>query len=104
MEQNKSQFIYVIKPISRLLKEENWTHRENEIVNRHFAFLQKMMSECKLILAGKTEGLDEKTFGIVIIEADSKEEALELMKNDPGVSEGIMVGELFPYKVALLRK
>jgi len=104
MEQQKSQFIYVIRLIPPLLKEENWTEREEGIVNRHFDFLKKKLAEGKLILAGKTNGLDEKTFGIVIIEVDSTEEALEFMNSDPAVSEGIMSAELYPYRVAIMRK
>jgi uncharacterized protein YciI len=62
-----------------------------------------MKADGKLILAGKTEGLDNKTFGIVIIEADSKKDAINLMKNDPAVLEGIMTSELYPYKVAIMK-
>lgn len=36
----KKQFIYVLKLIPVLLKEENWTAREEEIVDRHFKKLQ----------------------------------------------------------------
>ena len=57
----------------------------------------------KLILAGRTLNMDEKTFGIVILEVTSKEEAETIMKNDPAVSEGIMTAELFPYRVALMK-
>lgn len=54
-------------------------------------------------MAGKTDGLDEKTFGIVIFEADSEEEAKLIMESDPAVAEGIMNAELFPYRVALMK-
>lgn len=47
--------------------------------------------------------MDEKTFGIVIFEADSEEEAQLIMKNDPAVAEGIMTADLFPYRVALIK-
>lgn len=65
--------------------------------------LQGLLKEGKLILAGKTEGLDSKTFGIVIFEADSEEEAKMIMDSDPAVLEGIMTAELHPYRVALMR-
>ncbi|HHY82773.1 MAG TPA: hypothetical protein GX505_08865 [Clostridiales bacterium] len=106
MEQEKrqSQFIYVLRPIPRLLKEENWTEQEEKIIDKHFAYLQNLLAEGKLILAGKTCGLDEKTFGVVIIEADSIEEAYQMMNNDPGVSDGIMTAELFTYNVAIMRQ
>jgi hypothetical protein len=38
------------------------------------------------------------------LEVESEAEAIAIMKNDPSVSEGIMEAELFPYKVALIRR
>lgn len=63
----QKQFIYILKLIPSLLNVDNWTAHDEEIVDRHFAKLQELLKEEKLILAGKTVGLDEKTFGIVII-------------------------------------
>lgn len=102
--EKKEQFIYVIKPIPPLLIEDNWTAKEEAIIDRHFAYLQKLLAEKKLILAGKTKGLDDKTFGIVIIEANTFAEAKEITCNDPGISEGIMNYELFPYHVAIMKE
>lgn len=99
----KKQFIYVLKLIPSLLNEKNWTAKEEGIVEKHFIKLQGLLKEGKLILAGKTDGLDEKTFGIVILEVDSEDEAKFIMKNDPAVAQGIMKAELFPYKVALIK-
>ena len=104
MAKEKKQFIYVLKLIPSLLNENNWTEREEKIVDRHFAKLQVLLREGKLILAGKTMGIDEKTFGIVILETESEEEALTIMGNDPSVAEGIMKAELFPYTIAFIRK
>ncbi len=104
MTDEKKQFIYVLKLIPPLLNADNWTEKEEKIIVRHFAKLQKLLKEGKLILAGKTSGLDEKTFGIVILEVESEDEAFTIMKNDPSVAEGIMEAELFPYHVALLKK
>ena len=98
------QYIYVLRLIPRLLKESNWTESDNAVVGRHFAHLQSLLEEGKLILAGKTEGLNEKTFGIVIFEAEDLESAQELMRLDPAVHAGVMTAELFPYTVALMRE
>ena len=97
------QFIYVLKLIPRLLKESNWTDADNEVVERHFAHLQSLLAEGKLILAGKTEGLEERTFGIVIFEAEDLESAQKQMRLDPAVQDGIMDAELYPYTIALMR-
>ena len=99
----KMQFIYVLKPIPKLLEPENWTDRDNEIVARHFEKLQDSLKEGRLILAGRTLNSDPSAFGIVVFEANSEAEAREIMQTDPAVKEKIMTAELFPYRVALLR-
>lgn len=104
MANEKKQFIYVLKLIPSLLNVDNWTEREEKIVDKHFTRLQGLLEEGKLVLAGKTLGIDEKTFGIVILEVESEEEALIIMSSDPAVAEGIMNAELFPYKIAFIKK
>lgn len=101
MADQKKQFIYVLKLIPPLFNIDHWTKTEESIVDRHFARLQELLEEGKLILAGKTSGIDEKTFGIVILEVDNEEAARAIMQNDPAVSEGIMTAELFSYQIAL---
>lgn len=100
----KKQFIYVLKLIPSLLVPENWTEKEEKIVDSHFERLLELRNDGKLILAGKTAGLDDKTFGIVILEVHSDDEAFAIMGNDPCVREGIMTAELFPYHVAVMRE
>ncbi len=97
------QFIYVIKPVPRLQVEANWTETDNAVAAEHFAYLKGLLAEGRLILAGKTDGLDERTFGIVVFEAESMEAAERTLKEDPAVKAGIMTGEVFGYSVALSR-
>ncbi|MCR8849503.1 YciI family protein [Rossellomorea sp. SC111] len=98
------EFIYVLKLIPRLYQEENWTAGDEEIVKRHFERLKEWTDNGTVILAGRTLNEEEKAFGIVVFEADDEEQAKAFMKEDPTVTEGIMTAELFPYRVALLRK
>ncbi|MFZ5352567.1 MAG: YciI family protein [Bacillota bacterium] len=102
MENSKKQYIYIIKPIPRLLDENNWTDEDRAAIGRHVEALEKYKSEGRLILAGRTQTLNEKTFGIVIVEAGSEDEAYSMMINDPAVKEGLMTAELYPYKVAIM--
>ncbi|MGV3466536.1 MAG: YciI family protein [Heyndrickxia sp.] len=97
----RKQFIYTLKLIPPLLDPNNWTDRENQIVDNHFSRLSKLLKDDKLILAGRTQTMDENTFGIVILQVETEEEAIQLMNHDPTVKEGIMTAELYPYKVAL---
>ncbi|MGF3101985.1 YciI family protein [Rossellomorea sp. DUT-2] len=98
------EFIYVLKLIPRLHKEENWTTEDEGIVQRHFERLKELTDSGVVILAGRTLNEEENAFGIVVFEAEDVEKAREFMKEDPTVKEGIMTAELFPYRVALLRK
>ncbi len=98
----KKQFIYVLKLIPRLLKEKNWTERDNEIVGRHFKRLQQLQKDGKLILAGRTLTTDENGLGIVILQVDTEAEAKEIMTSDDAVKEKIMTARLYPFSVALL--
>ncbi|MFD2445131.1 YciI family protein [Bacillus sp. CGMCC 1.16607] len=95
------QFLYKLKLIPELLDEANWTDKENNMVYEHFKVLQELLKENKLIMAGKTDNLDETTFGIVILQVDSEEAARTIMENDPTVKGGIMTAQLYPYRVAL---
>ena len=99
----KLQFLYQLKLIPTLLDESNWTDKENNIVQHHFEVLQSWQQQGKLILAGRTLMMDSSGFGIVILEVDSEEEAINLMESDPAIKEGIMTATLFPYRVALIK-
>ncbi|MDZ5472420.1 YciI family protein [Bacillus sp. 31A1R] len=98
------QFLYKLKLKTIYLNNENWTEKEEEIINRHFLRLKKYTEEGKVILAGRTLNEDNSGFGIVIFEAESETSARQFMESDPAISEGMMDGILFPYRVALMRK
>ncbi|WP_226677253.1 YciI family protein [Rossellomorea aquimaris] len=98
------EFIYVLKLIPRLYQEENWTAVDEGIVQRHFERLKELTDSGTVILAGRTLNEEENAFGIVVFEVDDEKQAKAFMKEDPTVAEGIMTAELFPYRVALLRK
>lgn len=99
----KNEYIYVLKLCRRLSNGGEWTEEDEKAVDDHFDRLKAMKSEGSLILAGRTQTGNDKTFGIVIFEATGDEEASIVMRNDPAIDRGVMTGELFPYKVALMR-
>ncbi|MDF2699413.1 MAG: hypothetical protein K0Q49_969 [Haloplasmataceae bacterium] len=101
--EEKKQFVYFLRLIPELLDDENWTEKEEEIVNDHFIKLQNLLKEGKLILAGRTLTMVPDGCGIVILEVNNEEEAKSIMDNDPAVKQGIMTSSLYPYRVALIR-
>ena len=80
-----------------------WTPEKQQSVAAHFARLQKMLQDGILILAGKTSTDLSTTFGIVVYEAESLEEAKAIAEDDPAVKAKIMTVEVYPYQVALMR-
>lgn len=98
------QFIYVLRLVPRLYSDSAWTKEDNAVLSRHFVRLQEAAKSGQLILAGKTSGPGDKTFGIAIFEAPDEETARKFMQEDPAVANGLMTAELHPFAVALQRK
>ncbi len=71
-----------------------------EIVDRHFQYLKSAHERGETVLVGRCEDF---AFGVVVFEAPSRAAAVAFMDNDPAVAEGVMSGELHPYRVALMR-
>lgn len=78
---------------------ESMSEAESEIMERHFQYLNGLLAEGKLILAGPC--LDG-AFGIVVYRAESMFAAREVMENDPAVINQLMSAELHPYRVSLM--
>jgi len=103
MEKEKD-YIYKLKLVPRLIDENVWTKRDNEIVREHFERLEDDTESGKVILAGRTLNSDSTQFGIVIFKAKDEKEAEQYMNDDPAVKNKIMTAELFPFMTALIRK
>jgi uncharacterized protein YciI len=100
----KKQFLYLLRLEKSMHDSTAWTPEKIKIVQAHFAHLQKMLADGVLILGGRTQVAYDKTFGIVIYEADSFDAAKLIAENDPAVKGGVMTVEVFPYEIALMRK
>lgn len=93
------EFVYLVRP-TRDNFIETMTQQEANIMDKHFEYLEGLLSEKKLILAGPC--LDG-TFGIVVIQAESMDMARNIMEKNPSITGGIMISELHPYRVSLLQ-
>ena len=86
-----------------------WTEAERAAVAAHFQTLQQQAREGRLVLAGRSNDLDEQnrlaadTIGITIFHAADREEARALMENDPAVVAGVMTYRLHSYNIAAAR-
>ncbi len=76
------------------------TQEESATLGRHVAYLEALAESGVALLYGRTQNADERTMGLVLLRAPATETAQELMAGDPAIAEGVMSGELFPYRIA----
>lgn len=95
------QYIYTLTLIDRLHDLKKWTAEDQEAVNNHFEYLKIQMDLGKMILAGRTQNDLKDTFGIVIFNAKDDKDAQNFMESDPSIMAGVMIGNLYPYAIAL---
>jgi uncharacterized protein YciI len=94
------EFLYKTTPVRLGMVTEGPTDAENEIVGRHFNYLESLTQQGTVLVFGRTQNSGAKTFGIIVFRASSEEEAQSILSNDPAVKEGVMHAELYSYKVA----
>lgn len=98
------QFVYMLRVAPHLHDEAKWSEKDKAATSRHFERLKKATADGKVILAGRTTEQLDKTFGLVVFEAESENAARAFMQADPAVVAGVMTATLHPYSVALQRK
>ena len=78
--------------------------RETGILQAHVTFLDDLLASGEVVLFGRTQTADEKTFGIVVFETSDDSAANGIMNGDPCVEKGIMTATLYPFRVSGLRE
>jgi uncharacterized protein len=94
-----SEWLCVIRP-PRATFMEDASPAEQDVMRERFEYLKGLLEQGKLILAGPS--LDPP-FGIIVLEAESEDEARRLVAADPSVAAGIQTPELHPFRASLLR-
>jgi len=95
-----AEWIYFIHP-PRENFAETMTAEEESVWQEHFVRYQRMLAEGVLVLVGPTLG-DVNT-GVTIFEAPDEQAARRIMDEDPVIAGGFARGELYPFRVSLLR-
>ncbi len=98
------QYVYVLRVAPHLHDESKWTAKDKAATAQHFERLKKASAAGQVVLAGRSSEPLDKTFGLVVFEADSDSAAKAFMNADPAVVAGVMSATLHPYTVALQRK
>lgn len=99
-----NQYVYRVQPTRTAMLSDGPTEQEALAVQAHFTYLQGLVEQGSVLMAGRTLTTDEHTFGIVVFEAASDESAQQIVDADPAVKASVMRAELFPYRVALWSK
>lgn len=86
-------FVIMLRPANNY-----GTEGTQEKVSEHFRYLQSLLEKGNLTLAGR---FSEVLIGLVMLEVESREQAIEIMKNDPAVKAGVFHAELNPWTIAL---
>ena len=93
------EFIYLIHPLRHEFFD-NPTPQEDAVMDAHYQYLKQATTNGVVLLA--VPCLDE-TFGLVVLTADNEAAARAFMLNDPAVKSNVMLAELHPMKISLMR-
>ena len=93
---------YGMKPyILVVLKTGTNTNQDKAFVNKcfsgHMANIGKLVADNKLIVAGPMGKNDNGMRGIFILDVPSIEKAKELLKDDPAISENLLLAEYYQW-------
>lgn len=100
----KKQFIYLLRLVERLHDDAAWTKADEETIGRHFRHLKAATESGQAIVVGRSLEPGDKTFGLVIFEADDADAARTFAESDPAVVAGVMTVEVRPFALVLVRK
>lgn len=93
-------FLRIIRPVNDWTNRE-MSEREQELMSEHFIYMKQKFDEGKVLLAGRCE---DKSMGVSIWEVGTREEAEEIINNDPAVKAGIISVEIKDYRISLFGK
>jgi uncharacterized protein YciI len=93
--------LILLRP-SRPTFPDDATEAETEMVAAHFAHLNRALNDGQLLLAGRT--LATSPLGIAVLRMPGYEAAKAFLDSDPAIVGGVFVGELHPFRVALMHQ
>ena len=95
------QFLLRLEPVRKDFNLKNLTDDERRVVGLHFAHLQRLKADGKLIVAGQAFEPNRGFWGILIVSAPDSESAAALMNADPAIKEKLVPGEVIPFRRVL---
>ncbi|MFO0641453.1 MAG: YciI family protein [Polyangiaceae bacterium] len=98
------EWLYVLTVTRPAMLTEGPDAREGAVLADHFAYLERLVADGALVLAGRTLQNDASTMGLAVLRAPDEAAARAVMQADPAVRDGVMTAVLHPFRVALLGK
>ena len=93
------EYIYLIHPLRHEFFASP-TPQEDAVMDAHYEYLKQAMNAGIVLLAGPC--LDE-TFGVVVLQAKDEAAARAFMFDDPSVQSNVMIAELHPLKISMMK-
>ncbi len=78
---------------------ENMTEREEQIMGEHYLYLKKLTATQTALMAGPVLG---DPFGLIVLRAESEDQAREIMEQEPSVLQGVHTYEMQPMVASLM--
>ena len=66
---------------------ENMTPEEEKVMDDHFQYLKDLTFKKKVLMAGPCF---EPVFGLLVLQAESEKDAMDIVSHDPSISSGVM--------------
>ena len=90
-----------MKPVKN---ENTMTDDDHHLVDAHCDYLKQQFENKSVVFAGPSWEKGEDHFAIVVLEAENKEQANEIMAKNPAVSGGVLSSHLTEFHVFLSRQ
>jgi len=97
-----SQYLFRLEPIRKDFSLQNLTEDERRIVVEHGAFLKRLQTEGKLVIAGQLFDPNRGYWGILVVNAGDPAAAAAVMNSDPLVKQRVVRGEIIPFRTVLM--
>ena len=97
-----NEYAIILRLMPHYQVDSVWTDDDKAAVGMHFAALQKLQRDGKLVFAGRTT--NSASLGFIILKNMTEAEARAVLAEDKAVQRGIMSGEFQPFQTALKEK
>lgn len=96
-------YLYLLRPTRPDMLRAGLSDHEAECISQHTCYLDDLCLAGKVTLFGRTTADNGQDFAMVLVMTGIESEARAIMQADPVVSGGVMVAELYPFRVTGMR-